>query len=77
MIVKVPIYVELIGKVQTDYLDNIVDELKNEFYLIIRKRKLKMKFEALDDDLVFSDAGVDDVRVLSVEEALETLRKKK
>lgn len=77
MIVKVPIYVELIGKVQTDYLDDIVDELKDEFYLIIRKRKLSMKFKRLDDDLVFQDAGVDDVRVLSAEEALETLRKKK
>lgn len=77
MIVKVPIYVELIGKVQSEYLDALVDELKDEFYLIIRKRKLKLKFVRLDDGLEFSDAGVDDVRVLSVEEALETLRKKK
>lgn len=77
MIVKVPIYVELIGKVDPDLLEDMVFALNEQFYQILRKRKIKMKFTLAGDIFDFSEAGADDVRILDREEALETLRSKR
>jgi hypothetical protein len=78
MIIKVSSYVELIGKVDPSCLQCVADELSNQFYFILRKRKIKTTNLMIENvEYNFCDAGVDDVRLLSKEEANESLRKKK
>jgi len=77
MIIKVPIYAELIGKVDPDSISFIQEDLKKQFYLMVRKRKIRLTFHLEDQEYDYSDAGVDDVRVLDDKEALEHLRVKK
>ena len=77
MIVKVPIYCELIGKVDSDVLQAEIAELQEQFYFILRKRKIKMTVHFGPDEFNLSDFGIDDIRILSTEEALDSLRVKK
>jgi len=77
MIVKCPIYCELIGKVDPALLEDVVSELQEQFYFILRKRKIKLTFELDHEIYEFSEAGVEDVRILDKDEALDSLRKKK
>lgn len=80
MIVKVPIYVELIGKVGPEFLSEIVDQLGEDFYLKLRKRKLsKIKIESPEVECTFTqeDLGINDIRILDKEEALDSLRVKR
>lgn len=77
MIIKVPIYVELIGKVDPTFLEDIVSSLQEDFYLKLRKRKINGVLNYDGEQYSFVDAGVDDVRLLNKEEALDSLRVKR
>lgn len=77
MIIKVPVYVELLGKVDTGLLDVVSNHLKDEFYFILRSKKIKKSFTFVGDKHSLSDCGVDDLKILSVDEALESLRVKR
>lgn len=80
MIVKVPIYVELIGKVDPTFLKEVVDQLSGDFYKKLRNRKIsKIQVESLRVEITFSqeDLGIDDIRILDKEEALDSLRVKR
>lgn len=81
MIVKVPIYVELIGKVDPTFLKEVVNHLQDDFYKKLRNRKIsKVKLYDLagfDITLTQEDIGINDIRLLDTEEALDSLRVKR
>jgi hypothetical protein len=76
MIIKVPVYVELIGKVDQSSLAERVRMLEHEIYLIVRKHD----FGKITNSFVpaaFLRKDVEDFRIVSREQALEYLRTKK
>lgn len=80
MIVKVPIYVELIGKVDPTFLKEVVDQLSEDFYKKLRNRKIsKISVESPEVEITFTqeDLGINDIRILDKEEALDSLRVKR
>jgi hypothetical protein len=72
MIIKVPIYVE-IDAIGTAILPDLVDDLGDIFYNILRKQKLN-KTDIINHNQGWKDT-VPNAKIISKEKALEHLRK--
>jgi hypothetical protein len=75
MIIKVPVYVELIGSIDSATLPDKVSFLSTEVYKIVRKHNFNTK--AIRIGMFGGKETEADFRIISHEQALEELRTKK
>jgi hypothetical protein len=75
MIIKVPVYVELIGKVDQSTLQEKVKMLEEAFYKVVRKHNFS-KANPFVPTAFFKEEDPD-FKIVSREQALEYLRTKK
>lgn len=76
MIIKVPLYVEIGSVKEATDLQNLSKLISFEFYLRLRKEsfeKLIKKINRLEP----KSTGISELQIISIDEALESLRTKK